>query len=275
MTDFENSREQRRQAREQRRQHWRERFANGEFGMMHHNKHHGTGTGIFILLVGIVALLKATITDFPDWAFSWQMLLIAMGFFIGFRHGFRGIAWLVLILVGGLFLLNDIYPEFTFQRYQWPVVLIILGLFIIMRPRRKWQGETGEKKTDPGADPIMGGEASYSKEDFVESTSIFGGAKKIIISKNFKGGDLVNIFGGTELDLSQADFTGTAIIELTTVFGGTKLLVPSNWSVKSEAITIFGGIEDKRRMQTITDMPGKTLLIRGTVIFGGIDIKSF
>ena len=88
MTDFENSREQRRQAREQRRQHWRERFANGEFGMMHHNKHHGTGTGIFILLVGIVALLKATITDFPDWAFSWQMLLIAMGFFIGFRHGF-------------------------------------------------------------------------------------------------------------------------------------------------------------------------------------------
>ena len=85
----------------------------------------------------------------------------------------------------------------------------------------------------------------------------------------------MNIFGGTELDLSQADFTGTAAIDLTTIFGGTKLLVPSNWSVKSEAVTIFGGIEDKRRMQSVTEAPQKTLLLRGTVIFGGIDIKSF
>ena len=97
-----------------------------------------------------------------------------------------------------------------------------------------------------------------------------------MISKNFKGGDLVNIFGGTELDLSQADFTGTAIIDLTTIFGGTKLLVPSNWSLRSEGtVTIFGGIEDKRRMQTITETPDKTLVLQGTVIFGGIEIKSF
>jgi hypothetical protein len=53
------------------------------------------------------------------------------------------------------------------------------------------------------------------------------------------------------------------------------LLVPSNWSIKSEAVTIFGGIEDKRRMQTMTEAPDKSLVIRGTVIFGGIDIKSF
>ena len=131
----------------------------------------------------------------------------------------------------------------------------------------------GRRKKNGDSDTLT--EAGYSKDDFVESTSIFGGAKKIIISKSFRGGDLVNIFGGTELDLSQADFNGTATIDLTTIFGGTKLLVPSNWSVKSEAVTIFGGIEDKRRMQTITDAPQKTLLLRGTVIFGGIDIKSF
>ena len=109
----------------------------------------------------------------------------------------------------------------------------------------------------------------------MDSTSIFGGAKKIVISKNFKGGDLVNIFGGTELDLSQADFNGVAVVELTTIFGGTKLLVPSNWAVKSEAVTIFGGIEDKRKIPAGTETAEKTLLIRGTVIFGGIDIKSF
>lgn len=277
MTEFENSREQRRQQREQRREERSQRWRNGyssEFGIVHH-KHNGLWTGIFILLIGVAALLKASFTDFPDWIFSWQMLLIALGFFSGIRHNFRGGGWMILMLIGGIFLINDIYPEFTFRRYLWPVALILMGLFIIMRPRRSWKQDGGYKKTDGSTDTFLSGDTDYSKDDFIQSTSIFGGAKKIIISKSFKGGDLVNIFGGTELDLSQADFTGTAVIELTTVFGGTKLLVPSNWSVKSEAVTIFGGIEDKRRMQTITEAPDKTLLLRGTVIFGGIDIKSF
>ena len=230
-------------------------------------------TGLFILIIGIVALMRTSIPGFPDWAFGWEILLLAFGLFIGFRHGFRGGAWLVLVLVGGIFLLRRIYPAFSFNQI-WPVVLIVVGLFIILRPRRRWKFD-GTKKTDGASDSVFTEDIDYSKDDFVESTSIFGGAKKIIISKNFRGGDLVNIFGGTELDLSQADFTGTAVIELTTIFGGTKLLVPSNWSVKSEAVTIFGGIEDKRRMQTVTEASEKTLLIRGTVIFGGIDIKSF
>ena len=217
--------------------------------------------------------MRATIPDFPAWVFDWHMGLIAFGLFIGIRHNFRGGAWLILLLVGGIFLLKDIFPEFSFKTI-WPIVLIVVGAFIILRPRRRWKFD-GTKRTEGASDSFFSEDVDYTKDDFVDSTSIFGGAKKIIISKNFKGGDLVNIFGGTELDLSQADFTGIAAIELTTIFGGTKLLVPSNWSVKSEAVTIFGGIEDKRRMQQITEPTEKILLIRGTVIFGGIEIKSF
>ena len=275
MTEPQDSREQRREERLKRREERRQRWANGaqgQFGIIS-GRNNNVLTGVFILLIGIVALMRATIPDFPNWVFSWQMMLIAFGLFIGIRHNFRGGAWLVLLVVGGVFLFRDIFPEYSF-RHIWPVVLIVLGLFIIMRPRRKWKFD-GTKKTEGASDSFFSEDIDYSKDDFVDSTSIFGGAKKIIISKNFKGGDLVNIFGGTELDLSQADFTGVAVIELTTIFGGTKLLVPSNWAVKSEAVTIFGGIEDKRRMQTITETSEKTLLIRGTVIFGGIDIKSF
>ena len=29
------------------------------------------------------------------------------------------------------------------------------------------------------------------KDDFIDSTNIFGGTKKVILSKNFKGGDVV------------------------------------------------------------------------------------
>ena len=96
------------------------------------------------------------------------------------------------------------------------------------------------------------------------------------MTKDFKGGDVVNVFGGTELNLSQSDINGTAVLELTTIFGGTKLIVPSHWSVKSEAVTIFGGIEDKRQLLPPSlDRPEKILVLKGTVIFGGIDIKSF
>lgn len=276
MTEALTPREQRREERKRRREErWKELCGpghQGQFGIVH-SRHTGIWTGVFILLIGIVALLRSTVEGFPDWVFSWQMLLVAFGLFIGIRHNFRGGAWLVLLLVGGIFLARDLYPGFSFGRI-WPVVLIVLGLFIIMRPRRGWKWNPN-KKTEGASDSVFTEDIDYTKEDFVDSTSIFGGAKKIIISKNFRGGSLVNIFGGTELDLSQADFSGTAVIELETIFGGTKLLIPSNWSVKSEAVTIFGGIEDKRRMQAGTEAPDKTLLIRGTVIFGGIDIKSF
>ena len=262
---------------EEKRERW-ENSMKGRRGNSH------IGTGVFILLIGVAALLKASITDLPAWIFSWQTFLIALGFFIGIKHGFRRSSWLILILIGVAFLLRDFYPDLPIRRYIWPGILILCGIMLIFKPRRRHgQYCTIEKKKDTinsGIEESADADEAYEaqkdyQEDFVDSTSIFGGAKKNIISKNFSGGDIINIFGGTELDLSRADFKGTVIIELTTIFGGTKLIVPSNWIIKSEAVTIFGGLEDKRNSQTLSDNPEKILLLKGTVIFGGIEIKSF
>lgn len=264
---------------------WEEGRKRWEERMQRRSSHSHIWTGIFIILIGVAALIKATVTDLPDWIFSWQTFLIALGFFIGIKHGFKGSSWFMMILIGTAFLLRDFYPDFAIRRYIWPAALIGLGAFLILRPRRKhpWECSTNQKKKSDssgiGDAPEIANESYETQkdyqEDFVDSTSIFGGAKKNIISKNFKGGDLVNIFGGTELDLTRADFKGTAVIELTTIFGGTKLIVPANWTVKSEVVTIFGGMEDKRNLQTLIDNPEKLLLLKGTVIFGGIEIKSF
>ncbi len=263
---------------------WEERKKRREERRERHGQHSHIWTGAFILLIGAAALVKASVTDLPGWIFSWQMFLIVLGFFIGLKHRFRGGAWFIIMLVGGAFLYTEIYPDINIRRYIWPAVLILIGGLIILKPKRRRCGTKDDQKKNPTAAglpaEVTAAKETYEhqeefKEDFVDSTSIFGGAKKNIISKNFKGGDLVNIFGGTELDLTRADFSGTAVIELTIVFGGTKLIVPSNWTVKSEAVTIFGGMEDKRNMQNITDNPEKTLRITGTVIFGGIEIKSF
>jgi predicted membrane protein len=251
-----------------------ERWGNKDYGAMHRKG--SIWTGIFILLIGVAALIKVSNTGMPDWVFSWPSFLIVLGLFIGIRHDFRGGAWFILMLVGGAFMYDRLNPEISMHRYVWPMILIAVGLSFIFRPRRRsWQHWSEKKNAGMQEGSTVLSEGTWSNEDFVDSTSIFGGAKKRIISKNFRGGDLVNIFGGTDLDLSQADFTGTAIIELTTIFGGTKLIIPSNWSIKSDAVIIFGGLEDKRKMQSPSENPEKILLLKGTVIFGGIEIKNY
>jgi predicted membrane protein len=269
--DYESRRQERKERWEQKMEQWRQRRER-DGGRSH------IWTGVFILLIGVAALINVSNPDLPSWLFSWKTFLIALGLFIGFKHDFKGPAWFILIIIGGSFLVSDIYPDISIRQYIFPGVLILVGGLLIIKSRSRSHFYDGEKKTDAGTGPsdtILRESSHDSKEDFVDSTSIFGGAKKNIISKNFKGGDLVNIFGGTELDLTRADFTGTAVVELTTIFGGTKFIVPSNWTVKSEAVTIFGGMEDKRNSQTLTDSPEKVLLLKGTVIFGGIEIKSF
>ena len=254
-------REERRARREERMQRWNS--GNDRNGRL--------WTGVFLLIIGGVALLKSFAFDIPDWLFSWQMLLIALGLFIGLRHNFHGGAWFILILIGGAFLANDYFLKGDLHKHIWPVIIIVLGAFFIFRPgrsmheqRKKWEEQLK-----------LQGEGAPSKEDFIDATSIFGSTKKNILSKHFVGGDITNIFGGTELNLTQADIPGQAVIDITTIFGGAELFVPSHWMVKSEIVTIFGGVEDKRVMSTVIDTPDKVLILKGTVIFGGIEIKNF
>ena len=275
MNDY---REQRREERRKMREEWKAKFRDGNYmtgGTPIRSS--GVWTGVFILLIGVAALIKATVTDLPYWVFSWQTFLIALGFFIGIKHGFRGGSWFILMLVGGAFLIPEIYPEITIRRYIWPVVLIIVGAYIIIRRSRFLNEDTEKKNGNKGGieDAKVIDEPAGSTDDYINATSVFGGTKKNILSKNFKGGNITNIFGGTEIYLGQADINGTAVIETTTIFGGTKLIIPSNWTVRSQAAVIFGGIEDKRSVTATPDGTEKVLLIKGTVMFGGVDIKSY
>jgi hypothetical protein len=125
------------------------------------------------------------------------------------------------------------------------------------------------------ADSAPPSDHEYSKDDFVDSTNIFSGTKKVVLSKNFRGGDLTNIFGGCELDLTQADMVEPAVMDVTAIFGGATLIIPPNWAIKTDAVTIFGGISDKRKFPNAPESATKTLILDGTVIFGGVEIRSY
>jgi predicted membrane protein len=173
-----------------------------------------------------------------------------------------------LILIGGVFLLTDIPgvgPQM--ENYIWPLLLIMLGLMLVLRALLKKNDESFWNTE--GIQSVSGG------EDDIEIVSIFGGSKRKIFSKKFRGGEVVGIFGGAELDFTQADIEGKATLEVTNIFGGTKIIVPANWHIKSDITTIMGGMDDKRPNTDTAGSDEKTLVLTGFCMFGGVDIRSY
>lgn len=247
-------------------------------------KHGRIWTGLFLLVIGGLLLLKTThLIFFPVWFFTWPVLLIAIGLFIGLRHNFRGGFWIIPVLIGGLTLIDQANPALDLNRFVAPIILMAIGLLFLLRPRRqhwrKWRQANGGdwsamQGVPPGPGPgAPGGMAD--RRDFVDITAIFGGVKKNVLTKNFRGGDIVSFMGGSEIDLTQADFTGRVTLDTTNVFGGTKLIVPPTWDVQSDITAIFGGVDDKRQISGISLDPNKVLVLDGTCLFGGIEIRSF
>jgi len=224
--------------------------------------------GLVIITVGTLLLVKKMGIDLPSWLFSWEMILITIGIYIGARHRFKSLQWLIPVAIGVAFLIGD-EIDFDVHRYIWPVIIIVVGLVMILRPHRTKRSEEYWRN--------FGANNERSSEDHIDSTTIFGGTKKNIISKDFRGGESFCMFGGVELNLMQADINGRVVIELTQVFGGTKLVIPPHWKLQSEeVVSVFGGLDDKRPiMQNSMVDDSKVIVLRGTCIFGGIDIKSY
>ena len=226
--------------------------------------------GLIIVTVGALLLARNVGVYFPHWLFSWQMLLIVIGLYVGARHSFRHFGWLIPVAIGSIFLLEDFVPDLSVREYAWPIVIIFIGLMMIFRPRgsrprrrlRDWQR--------------IAEETERTSEGSFESFTMFGENKKQILSKDFKGGESVCVFGGTEINLTQADINGRVSIELIQVFGGTRLIVPAHWKLETEEmVSIFGGLNDKRQFHNTATDESKVLVLKGTCLFGGIDIKSF
>lgn len=274
--------------------------------------------GIVLLVVGGTLLLKQFAPfPFADWVFSFPMLLVVIGLYVGAKNNFNNLGWMIITGIGGFLLVGRIFHNFNVGDIFWPTVLIGFGVYLILRRRdnnywdkkewkRKWKsgkysynynysfgnsdkpdepvvdytvkGETTNENAQtppPNAGPAGPTGGNYTGDEHLESVSIFGSNKKVIFSKNFQGGEIVNVMGGTELDFTQANINGRVYIDITQIFGGTKMIVPSHWMVVSNMAVVFAGLDDKRIRTNAALDNDKVLVLTGVSIFAGIDIRSY
>lgn len=236
------------------------------------------GGGIFLLIAGILLLAYKMGAPIPGWLFTWPVLLIALGLLSGFKSRFHNPGSFILILIGGIFLVDQTVPGVDLHNYIAPIVLISLGILFIVRPRGR---SCGRYRRDRWVRPGFSGfepattDETKDKEEYIDVHAVFGGVKKNVQSKNFKGGEIVCFMGGAEISFMQADIQHPVVLEINNVFGGTKLIIPGNWEVKIEVSATFGGVEDKRSFHNAVPDAEKKIILRGSCVFGGIEINNY
>jgi predicted membrane protein len=248
--------------------------------------------GLIILTIGVVMLLKALGFVFPIWFISWPMLLILIGVGLLAGNSKNNGSGIILILLGSFFMLRKyVFIPAEFRLYIVPVGLILLGLYLIFKKRKedRWMKDFLNQQNiqhqkvsheDDKADKSSFSRSETTTHSEMEAETFqahafFTGIVRRIFSKNFKGGKASAIFGGTEIDLTHADIQDEAIIHVEIAFGGVKMIVPSHWNVQFNMGTVIAaGVEDKRFYNHAGIESKKVLKINGSLIFGGLEVKS-
>jgi len=247
-------------------------------------------SGLFLLTVGFLLLAYKMGAPIPAWIFTWPVLLIVIGLFTGVKSKFHNPGSFIMILIGAVFLADQSIPGINFHNYIVPAILIGIGLVFLFRPRgsscsrhQRWDRRNARMNHRFGIPPenVNKNANTYPNDEFTDNgeyidvVSVFGGIKKNIQSKNFKGGEVVSFMGGSEINFMQADIQHPVDLEVNNVFGGTKLIIPSNWDVKSEISAVFGGVDDKRSFNNSLPDSNKIIRLKGSCVFGGIEVTNY
>jgi hypothetical protein len=220
--------------------------------------------GLVLIVAGALALLdNLNIFSFNfnlgDW---WPLILVALGVVnLWNNRNIFDFSGLFLILLGVVFLLAELGRIGWGDVWRWwPAVLILLGISIVF-------------KRAPVALPGSARAGAASGEDSVSINNILAGSDRRVISREFKGGDIANILGGTKLDLLEAKLApGDWLLTVSTVLGGVEILVPRDWRIEVNPTNMLGGVDDHTRQNP--DAAGGRLIIKASALLGGIDIKN-
>lgn len=222
--------------------------------------------GFIIIAVGVLFMLdNMDILYAGDVLRFWPAALVLYGAarIAQSRSGSGQLFGWILVGVGGLMLLDKLqFIDFRLHDW-WPLILIAVGINYL---RGSWR----HKKTiasHPFTDTATDG------DNYIRNTAFMSGVKRIITSKDFRGGEISTLMGGCEIDLREAEIQGDqASIDINVIMGGVELRVPMGWTVVVEVTPIMGGVEDRSYPQK--EGTTKRLVLTGSIIMGGVEIKN-
>jgi len=220
--------------------------------------------GAFIIIIGLLALIdKLNIFESIHFFQFWPTIFIAVGILKILHSTARSSIFIGggLIVFGVVMTLKHLGIFDINLRDWWPVILIAVGGYIIFKDRGA-----------DGASSAFLSDAQVSDDNSTLDISVvMGGNKTVSNSQDFRGGDITAIMGGVELDLRGASIQTDAVLNLWATWGGIVIKIPADWSVVNRGTALMGAIEDKSFSPPTTT---KRLIITGTAIMGGVDIKN-
>lgn len=248
------------------------------------SSHKGFGFGVVVILVGLILLalnfgwlnmaLKPII-------FSWPMLFIVFGIVALFHR--KIVSVLLFWGMGTFFLLPQIaliYPDLLpgingdFTSIYWPVLLVLAGIMFLMRcifPRKEANDCFKHNKFSHSRQSTI---IEDENIDIFNKKLVFAGEEHIFLDELFPGGRINLVFSGIKIDLRKTKLAdGDTYLYVDSVFGGTTLFVPDNWNIIFEVDKVAGGTDDKRFIDSSSVDPSRRLIIKGSCVFSGIEIR--
>lgn len=217
--------------------------------------------GVAIIVAGLVLTLDNLGLIEAHTIFKlWPLVLVAMGL-AKIRQDRTSTSlggW--FLVLGGAFLLLFTFGHGHLADALAPMLVVGVGILIVVKAL----------KQNRGIPPELA-----QSEDFLQGTAIFGGFKRRVLTRAFKGGELTAIFGGYEVDLRQAALESEqARIDVFVLFGGGEIRVPEGWEVVNRATAIAGALNDSTSHGLMSAGSHPRLVVTGLILFGGTEVKS-
>jgi hypothetical protein len=219
--------------------------------------------GLIIMFVGIVLTLDVLeVLRARDILRFWPVGLIAFGVANMTNSSDRGA--LVrggLMTFFGLWLLLTmlhVLPSHSWRLF-WPLLLVVAGGTLVAQTMNRGgeapRGDAGER---------------------INIIGILGGGNRTSTANPFRGGDLIAVMGGGQVDLRRAVIPPgeQAIIDIMSMMGGFEIIVPESWLVDDRTMPIMGGVGNETRPALTSGGPHPTLILRGMMFMGGVNIRN-
>ena len=206
--------------------------------------------GLFFTAVGILLTLDhLDLFETNRILRYWPVVLVVLGVIKLLQPYGNRLAAAALILGGTwLLALRLHWIRISIFDVFWPLLLIGLGAILVARALG-WRADA----SGPGL-------------------AIFGSRNVASTSSDFRHASASAVLGQHQLDLTGADIVESpAIVDTFAFWGAVEIIVPDHWEIVGDVTPVMGGFEVRTEGATA---PGKRLIVRGTAIMGGIEVKS-